>query len=50
MLQFEKHHIELEKGLKAGQAISEAKWGMLATQAIETDDFFLPVLCAADVQ
>lgn len=50
LMQFEKNHIKFEKRLKAGQAISEAKWGMLATQTRETDDFFLPVLCAADVQ
>lgn len=50
MLQFKKHRIEFEKGLKTGQAISEAKWGILATQTRETDDFFLPVVCAADVQ
>lgn len=45
LLQVEKHHTEFKKGLKAGQAISEAKWRMLAAQTREIDDFFLPVCC-----
>lgn len=41
---------KLVKGLKKGQPISKAKQGKLATQTRETNDFFLPVPCADDVQ
>lgn len=41
---------KLVKRLKQGQPISEAKWGKLAAQTRETNDFFLPLPCAADVQ
>jgi len=38
------------KELKKGQPVSEAKQGKLATWTGETNDHFLPVPCAAEVQ